>query len=134
MLLGLVPGLLTFFIRIFVPESEKWEREHQKGSTSNWSSYDLLAVIAGTAMSLIMITLWRVGPEVLGQQVVLIRAVGTIVCLAGAALGFLYPSLRFCRAASQHEHFHRRVLETRCRRQATFRMERSSAGCFLARS
>ncbi len=30
MLLGAAPALLTFFIRIFVPESEKWESSHRK--------------------------------------------------------------------------------------------------------
>ena len=36
MMMGTLPALLTFFFRIFVPESDKWERERGKGGTSNW--------------------------------------------------------------------------------------------------
>src|SRR5438309_290197 len=32
MLLGTVPAILTFFIRLFVPESEKWEKEQASGN------------------------------------------------------------------------------------------------------
>src|SRR5439155_22770973 len=49
MMLGTLPALLTFFIRIFVPESEKWQHEKDKGSTSSWATKDLLAVLVGAA-------------------------------------------------------------------------------------
>ena len=39
--------MLTFFIRIFVPESEKWEKEKAAGSTSHWATQDLLGVLIG---------------------------------------------------------------------------------------
>ncbi|HEX8915392.1 MAG TPA: MFS transporter [Humisphaera sp.] len=34
MLIGAVPALVTFFIRIFVPESEKWEESQKHGPTA----------------------------------------------------------------------------------------------------
>src|SRR4029077_13225452 len=42
MLMGTLPALLTFLIRIFVPESEKWEQERERGSTNHWATQDLL--------------------------------------------------------------------------------------------
>src|SRR5262245_11451225 len=42
MMLGAAPALLTFFIRVFVPESHKWEAERQRGTTSHWAGRDLL--------------------------------------------------------------------------------------------
>ena len=37
MLVGAVPALLTLFIRLFVPESEKWTKEKEAGKASHWS-------------------------------------------------------------------------------------------------
>src|SRR5262245_22016910 len=44
MVCGALPALLTFFIRLFVPESSRWEHERQRGATSYWAGVDLLAV------------------------------------------------------------------------------------------
>ena len=49
MMLGTLPALLTFFIRIFVPESKKWEQERERGSTGHWATRDLLGVLIGLA-------------------------------------------------------------------------------------
>ena len=46
-MLGALPALLTFFIRIFVPESQRWENERDKGVTSHWAKIDLLGVLIG---------------------------------------------------------------------------------------
>src|SRR5262245_35002128 len=40
MFMGAVPALLTFFIRLFVPESERWQQEQRRGATSNWAARD----------------------------------------------------------------------------------------------
>src|SRR3954454_22892925 len=48
MIAGALPALLIFFIRLFVPESGKWEHEKAKGATSHWATSDLLGVLAGT--------------------------------------------------------------------------------------
>jgi MFS family permease len=58
MLAGAVPALLTLFIRLFVPESEKWEREKEAGKASHWSGRDLLGVLVGAAAALGVIALW----------------------------------------------------------------------------
>src|SRR5208283_635527 len=44
LLMGALPALLTFFIRLFVPESERWEEEQKRGATSHWATQDLLGV------------------------------------------------------------------------------------------
>src|SRR5262249_11350925 len=41
MLVGAVPALLTLFIRLFVPESEKWMKEKESGAASHWAERDL---------------------------------------------------------------------------------------------
>jgi len=58
MLLGAAPALLTFFIRIFVPESERWRREQDAGRTSNWAARDLVGVVIGAIGVCGMIYLW----------------------------------------------------------------------------
>src|SRR3989440_2692932 len=45
MLIGAVPALLTFFIRLFVPESERWREEKSRGATSHWATRDLAGVL-----------------------------------------------------------------------------------------
>ena len=44
---GPIPALLTLFIRLFVPESEKWEKEKAAGKASHWSERDLIGVLIG---------------------------------------------------------------------------------------
>lgn len=51
MILGAAPALLTFFFRLFVPESHKWEQEKGRGSTSQWAARDLLGVVVGRGRS-----------------------------------------------------------------------------------
>ncbi|MCA9054367.1 MAG: MFS transporter, partial [Planctomycetaceae bacterium] len=53
-----LPALLTFLVRVFVPESEKWLHEHAKGSTKQWSTPDLLFVVVGAAAALGLVSLW----------------------------------------------------------------------------
>src|SRR5438552_3240179 len=38
MLSGAAPALLTFFIRLFVPESERWQHEQRRGTTARWAT------------------------------------------------------------------------------------------------
>jgi MFS family permease len=49
MMIGAAPALLTFLIRLFVPESEKWQHAKAQGATSAWQTRDLLAVLVGAA-------------------------------------------------------------------------------------
>src|SRR5687767_6241425 len=60
MLLGTVPAILTFFIRMFVPESEKWEKEKEAGSTGHWATQDLLGVLIGLSGPAMIVYVWAV--------------------------------------------------------------------------
>jgi MFS family permease len=85
MLICAVPALLTFFIRVFVPESARWEKERSAGATTHWSTVDLLWVLFGAAGACLIISLWAVELDTA------IRIHGTVVGLAVATLGFLFP-------------------------------------------
>ena len=58
MLVGAFPALLTFFIRLFVPESKKWEDAQTKGATSNWAARDLWGVAIGCLGPLGMVVVY----------------------------------------------------------------------------
>ena len=86
MIIGAVPAILIFFIRIFVPESEKWQEEKKAGTTSHWSNTDLLGVGLGGLAAMLIIWAWS--PMGVGaSQAALI----TIAGLGGVLWGYLYP-------------------------------------------
>jgi MFS family permease len=58
MIAGALPALLTFLIRLFVPESRKWEQERDQGATSHWATRDLLGVILGAVGALVVVVVW----------------------------------------------------------------------------
>jgi SHS family sialic acid transporter-like MFS transporter len=86
MLAGAVPALLTLFIRLFVPESEKWVKERQAGRASHWSGRDLFGVLIGAAAALGIIALWA-NPIDFPLQVA-----GSIVGLIVVIVGYLTPA------------------------------------------
>jgi MFS transporter, SHS family, sialic acid transporter len=90
MMTGAAPALLTFIIRLFVPESELWRRENDRGATSHWAARDLIGVVLGTLGPLGIIYLWAHGSLDLR-----VRVLGTFVGLAVALAGYLYPVIRF---------------------------------------
>ncbi len=101
---GALPALLTFIIRIFVPESERWLEEHHKGNTKQWSTKDLLAVVVGCAAALGLVSLWALddwfrNPELPeAEQFSLplwLRIAGTVVGLVVAYWGYTYPIRRY---------------------------------------
>ena len=63
MLVGAIPALMTVVLRLFVPESEKWEKEKQSGRASHWSERDLIGVVVGAAAALGVIYLWALPPN-----------------------------------------------------------------------
>ena len=93
MIIGTLPALLTFFIRLMVPESERWLHEKKQGKTSHWATRDLLAVALGAVGPLTMIYLW-VNPFPPAVQIA-----GTIVGVIVAILGYMYPVLRYLQRA-----------------------------------
>ena len=95
MVLGTLPALLTFFIRLFVPESEKWQEEKAKGGTSGWAVQDLLGVAVGALGPALMVYLWAwEGPAWLPHTLP-VRLIGTLLGLAVATAGYTYPLVRY---------------------------------------
>ena len=58
MISGALPAFLIMLIRLFVPESEKWEAERDRGHTSHWANVDLFGVLLGSAGALTIIWAW----------------------------------------------------------------------------
>lgn len=92
MMTGALPALLTFLIRLFVPESAKWEEEQKRGTTGNWATQDLLGVLLGAGAACIIIWLWAADVGVLPLAV---RIIGSLVALAVVTVGYLYPVIRY---------------------------------------
>ena len=97
MMCGAMPALLTFLIRLFVPESNRWEREKARGSTSHWSTPDLLAVLVGAAAASGIVYL------MVTEVPTLVRIGGCLLLFVVALLGYLYPILRYVQRASTPE-------------------------------
>jgi MFS family permease len=112
MMVGALPALLTFFIRLFVPESPRWHREHRKGSTSHWLPKDLVGVLLGAVGACALIAIWAPGLgiyaignwllERAGMAPVFVqpmhpgpRIVASVLCLIVIVSGYTYPVIRF---------------------------------------
>lgn len=90
MISGAFPAILIFFIRLFVPESKKWEAERERGATAHWANADLGGVLAGSLAALVIIWAWSpagTGPALAG----LITVVGLVIALGG----FLHPVRKY---------------------------------------
>lgn len=90
MISGAFPALLIFLIRVWVPESEKWQAESDRGATSHWAAVDLGGVLAGGMAALSIIWAWSPAGLSTGPAAVL-----TAIGLVAAAGGYLYPVLRY---------------------------------------
>jgi len=91
MLVGAAPAVLTLFIRLAVPESEKWRREKEAGAARHWSSTDLLAVLFGAGAAAGVIAVWATDagyPE---------RVAVTVPGLVVVAGCYLFPASRYLR-------------------------------------
>jgi MFS family permease len=95
MISGAFPALLIFFIRLFVPESEKWEAERDRGATGHWAKMDLFGVLIGCVAALAIIWAWSpAGPG--GWWAGLVTVVGLVVAL----LGYLFPVQKYLERAA----------------------------------
>jgi SHS family sialic acid transporter-like MFS transporter len=95
MISGALPALLIFLIRIWVPESEKWQAEKDRGATSHWANVDLVGVLVGAVAAVAIIWAWS--PAGTGR----LAATGiTIVGLAVALVGYLHPVRRYLARAT----------------------------------
>jgi MFS family permease len=97
MILGCAPALLTFFFRLFVPESEKWKHEQGKGATAHWATRDLLGVVVGALGPGLIIIVWaaRFPDDWSPTAVALTRLAGSLVGLVVATFGYLWPVTRY---------------------------------------
>jgi len=111
MITGALPALLIFFIRLFVPESRKWEAERDSGGTSHWATKDLLGVLIGAIGAGGVIFLWspsfqqmaeampKNGEPYLPEWARAVRLVGSVVGLMAALIGYIYPVVQYLRRA-----------------------------------
>lgn len=95
MISGALPALLIFAIRLFVPESKRWEEEKARGATSHWANADVAGVALGGVAALVIVWSWSPAGPSLGVSVPI-----TIVALAVALAGFLYPVRQYMRRAT----------------------------------
>jgi SHS family sialic acid transporter-like MFS transporter len=95
MILGATPAILTFFIRLFVPESSRWEKERERGRTSGWAARDLVGVLLGAAACVGLIALWAV--EV-GWP---LRILGTLAAMTFVTACYLYPVVRYLQRSEE---------------------------------
>lgn len=111
MMLGVAPALLTFLIRIFVPESHKWEDSQKAGGAKHWASADLLVVILGIAGPWFIVYLWTADISALSLPLpsLAIRVCGTLVGLLIVCFGFTFPVLRYLQREAR-ESGNRRVV------------------------
>jgi MFS family permease len=107
MVTGTAPALLTFFIRLCVPESHRWQEEQSRGAASGWAGRDLLGVLLGVLGPALMIYLWAwEGPAWLPHTLGL-RLAGSLLGLMIAAAGYTYPLVRYLQrqgAVGDNEH------------------------------
>lgn len=89
MLMGVLPAILTLFIRLLVPESDRWTQEKEQGRTKGWETIDLTAVLGGAACCFGILALWATDP---GWT---IRLLGTAILLVLVTLGYLWPIRRY---------------------------------------
>jgi MFS family permease len=94
-LIGALPALLTFFIRIMVPESERWLESKNRGATSYWSTADMLGVVVGAAGALSIIYLWA------NPISMVWRLAGSGGGFAIALAGFTFPVIRYLQRAER---------------------------------
>lgn len=101
MLIGAIPALLTFFIRLCVPESGRWKAEQASGKTSHWATQDLIGILIGSLAALCIIYVWA-DPLATGRKFSLAEQVSASLLSFVIALGgFIYPVLRFLQRAKQ---------------------------------
>jgi hypothetical protein len=104
MVCGALPAILTFFVRLFVPESQDWQKEQQRGKTSSWAGRDLLAVLAGVAVCCALLAVWQ---YVEGWA---LRVAATVVALVVVAGCFLFPVIRYLERAGEPQQVRRDLL------------------------
>jgi MFS family permease len=104
MVCGALPALLTLFIRLFVPESERWEQERTQGKTSAWATRDLLAVLLGVALCFGLMAVWKLVPLLAVQ----VSATVVAVVLVGGC--YLFPILGYLSRSQETDAMRRHII------------------------
>lgn len=99
LLAGALPALLTFLIRLFVPESEKWRHEQSKGGTSHWAAHDLVGVLGGAVAACVMIYVWAPPLQGGDEFPLAVRLPVSLACLACVLAGYTFPVIRYLQRA-----------------------------------
>jgi SHS family sialic acid transporter-like MFS transporter len=120
MMAGALPAVLVFFVRLMVPESEKWTEQRNRGGTAYWANRDLIGVLVGGASAAIVIFLWSPAFESLLSQwstasvdgagtrsIILLRLLGTTLGLVAALLGYMFPVMQYLRRSETAGEFTR---------------------------
>lgn len=89
MLIGAFPALLTFFIRLFVPESKKWQEAQSQGATNSWDARDLWGVAIGCLGPLGMVVAYAMDFRIVWQ------VVWIVLGLAAALIGYTHPVRKY---------------------------------------
>ncbi|MGL6074516.1 MAG: MFS transporter [Fimbriiglobus sp.] len=93
MFVGAAPALLTLFLRLFVPESEKWQRTRDQGTASHWASSDWPAILGGLLSAIGIVVVWSVGwPVVVSLALTVVLVVVTATCFLTPIRQFLLRS------------------------------------------
>jgi MFS family permease len=92
MISGALPALLIFFIRLFVPESHKWEAEHASGKTAHWNNSDLGGMLVGCLAAVAIIFVWS---PIAKELPLAMKVAFTLVGLLVSLMGFLHPVKQF---------------------------------------
>jgi MFS family permease len=108
MICGAAPALLTFLIRLFVPESQKWKDEEARGSTSHWATRDLMAVLIGVIGPAMMVAAWLLRNEppmlklakLFGLTTLQLAWLATVLGMLIAIAGYSYPVWRYAKRVS----------------------------------
>jgi MFS family permease len=106
MIAGMAPAVITFFIRLFVPESERWQQEKKSGSTSSWATRDMIGVLVGAFGAMFVLMLWTP----LFVVALPVRLVGTVVALIVVTGGFLYPIQSYLRRSNAAPEYSKKTL------------------------
>jgi SHS family sialic acid transporter-like MFS transporter len=103
-LLGATPAVLTLFIRLFVPESQRWLREKESGAASHWSTYDLLAVLAGAVVASGVIALWAMNIRLT------VAIPATLIGLVLITFCYLHPARQYLSRSAANAEEGRRTI------------------------
>ncbi len=109
MIAGALPALLVLFVRLFVPESHRWEAQRDQGATSHWATRDLLGVLVGAIGASAVVAMWSPlyeqlvgtlsqqpgGPLVLPPVATIARMLGSVLGLTMALVGYSFPVVRY---------------------------------------